>query len=44
MGFDCNEVRLVMRLVSLSESEEVGKDEMVISKGKKRCKNGSTPK
>ena len=43
MGFDCNELRLAMRLISLSESEEVGTDEMVISEGKKRCKNGSTP-
>ena len=43
MGLDCNELRLVMRLISLSESEEVGTDEVVISEGKKRGKNGSTP-
>jgi hypothetical protein len=43
MGFDCNELRSAMRLFSIPESEEVGTDEMVISEGKKRCKNGSTP-
>jgi hypothetical protein len=42
MGFDCNELRLAMRLISLSESEEVDEDEMIISDGKRRCKNGST--
>jgi hypothetical protein len=40
MDFDCNELRLAMRLISLSETEEVGADEMVIGEGKKRCKNG----
>jgi hypothetical protein len=43
MGFDCNEVRLAMRLISVSESEEEGTHETAISEGKKRCKNGSTP-